>query len=148
MGSIRDTLMNTLVTRINAISGISCALRSRSNTVDSAVTAIVYPDSEDTRLANAYAYDASLRVEVLLIVRAEDASADVDASNEYRYLDRMLVEVQKVVHTPDSWGASPTFTDVEMTGHVVEDPSEDNELMARLSIQFTYRHNYQDPTAQ
>ena len=145
MASIRDTLLTTLVTRINAISGITCVLRSRSNTVSDAVMAIVYPDSEDTHLANAYAYNASLRCEVLLIVRAEDADPSLDASNEYRYLDRMLVAVQKVIHTPDSWGVSPAFTDVEMTGHVVEDPSEENEMMARLSITFTYRHNYQDP---
>jgi len=147
MGSIRDGLLTTLVSRIDNISGVTCSLRSRANTISDAVTCIVYPDSEDTRLANAYAYDATLRCEVLIIVRAENATELTDGGNEYRYLDRMLVEVQKVVHTPDSWGSAPSFTDVEMTGHVMEDPSEENELSARLSVTFTYRHNYQDPTS-
>ncbi len=147
MASQRDVLLTTLVTRINAISGISASLRSSHQEVDSAVVAIVYPDSEDKRLANNNTYDATLRVGVMLIVRQEDADADLDDSNPYRYLDRMLVKVEKVIHNPDSWGINPDYTDVEMTGFEVEDPTDDNEFVTRLWIKIDYRHDYQDPEA-
>ena len=84
---------------------------------------------------------------MLLIVRQEDADSDLDASNPYRYLDRQLVKVEKVIHNPDSWGIDPDYTDVEMTGFEVEDPSDDNEFMCRLFITFQYRHDYQNPEA-
>jgi hypothetical protein len=145
VASIRDTLLTTLVTRIDAIDGVSCVLRSSRNEATSAVAVIVYPDGEDKELATNDQYQATYRVEALIIVREEDASEALDDSNPYRYIDRMITAIEKVVHTPDSWGIDPDYTDVVVGGHAVEDPSEDNELMARIFITFTYRHNYQDP---
>lgn len=147
MGSQRDTLLTTLVTRIDGISGITAQLRSSRQTVSDAVVAIVYPDSEDKELANSNTYLATYRCGVLIIVREEDADAVTDASNPYRYLDRMVTEVEKVIHTPDAWGVDPDYTDVQITGHEVDDPTDDNEFMARLLVEFKYRHDYQDPSA-
>lgn len=135
------------MSRLDAISGISAVLRSDRTNVTQPVVCIVYPDSEDKRLANSNTYDATYRVEVMVIVRQEDADAVTDAGNPYRYLDRMVTQVEAAVHTPDSWGIDPDYTDVMVTGHEVQDPSEDNEHAARVFIEFRYRHDYQDPTA-
>ncbi len=145
MASIRDSLLTTLVSRINAISGITGQLRGSYQTLTQPVVGIVVPVGEDKRLANNNTYDANYRCEVMIIVRQEDAQADTDDSNPFRYLDRMITEVEKVVHTPDSWGVSPDYTDVEITGHEVDEPTDENEYVARLFITFTYRHDYQDP---
>lgn len=147
MPSQRDTLLTTLVTRLDSIAGISAVLRSDRTNVNAAVVAIVYPDSEDKRLANSNTYDATYRVEVMVVVRQEDADGVTDGGNPYRYLDRMVTLIESAVHTPDSWGIDPDYTDVMVTGHEVQDPSEDNEHAARVFIEFRYRHDYQDPSA-
>jgi hypothetical protein len=153
MTSIRYQLLNELVARVDAITDVGCVLRNITNQVDQAVMCIAYPEGEEMQLANTNSYNASFRVEVMVIVRVEDADDTLDgdgtagSANPYRYIDRMLTEVQKVVHTPDQWGTVPDFTDVAMTGHVVEDPTEANELEARLFIEFSYRHDYQNPGA-
>jgi hypothetical protein len=59
----------------------------------------------------------------------------------------MVTEVEKAIHTPDSWGIDPDYTDVSITGHEVDDPTDDNEFVARVGITFQYRHDYQDPAA-
>ena len=146
MGSQRDTLLTTLVTRVNGIDGVTGQLRNSRQAVTDAVVAIVYPESEDKQLANSNTYDATFRCVVLVIVREEDADAVTDDSNPYRYLDRMVMEVERAVHTPDTWGVDPDYTDVLVTGHEVEDPTDDNEFVARVFIEFRYRHDYQDPS--
>jgi len=146
VGSQRDTLLTTLVTRVNGIDGVTGQLRNSKQTVTDAVVAIVYPESEDKQLANSNTYDATFRCVVLVIVREEDADAVTDDSNPYRYLDRMVMEVERAVHTPDTWGVDPDYTDVLVTGHEVEDPTDDNEFVARVFIEFRYRHDYQDPS--
>lgn len=147
MASQRDVLLTTLVTRLDGLSGISATLRNSSQTVTAAVLAIVYPDNEDKRLANSNTYDATYSVEVMVIVREEDADAVTDGGNPYRYLDRMVTKVEQAIHTPDSWGIDPDYTDVQITGHQVEDPTDDNEFVARVFVEFRYRHDYQDPEA-
>lgn len=145
MTTIRMTIMQALVARIDAITGWSAALRGTSNDIDAAVFGIVYPVSEDKQLANSAEYDATLRVEVAIIVRTEDVT-DQQEFNPYIMLDERVAQVEQVVHAPDSWGISPAFTDVVVTGHTVEDPTEENELMARVFITFRYRHDYQNPS--
>jgi hypothetical protein len=145
--TIRATLLKELVSRIDALDDWTAALRGKSNTVASGAHAIVYQDAEDKRFANSNAYQATLRVIVLVTVRVEDADAIIDEGNGYLYLDRRVGEIEAVVHSPDSWGASPLFNDVMVTGHDVMDPERETELMARVFVDFKYRHDYQDPSA-
>lgn len=147
MASIRDSILTTLVTRLSSIPGWTSALRSGENPITGPVCAIVYPVGETKRLANSQAYDCSYRVEVAIVCRSEDASPSLDGGNPFRYLDRMLTEAEKRIHAPDSWGMDPAFTDVQIDGHEVLDPTEDNELLVRLLLTFRYRHDYQDPGA-
>lgn len=148
MASIRDNILTALVTRLDAITGWTTQLRGSVNIAgDNGVVAIVAFVSEDKRLAASTVYTATMQVEVLITGRAEDADATADDGNPYRYLDRLVVLAEKAIHTPDSWGVTPDFTDVVVTGHEVLDPSESNEVAAVLRLQFTYRHDYQNPEA-
>ena len=70
-----------------------------------------------------------------------------DRHERFTYLDRMVVEVEKAVHTPDEWSVVPSFERLTVTGHEVSDPDEGNELGALIFIEFKYRHDYQDPEA-
>lgn len=148
MTSIRDNLCNALVARIAAIDTTwDAQLRSTANQTQDGkqVLAIVAMVNEAKQLAGSDAYSATLNVEVLIVGNAEDADATLDAGNPFRYLDRLVADVERVVHAPDAWGVDPDYTDVQVTGHTVLDPSEDNTVAAVLAITFTYRHHYQDP---
>lgn len=147
MPSIRDGLLTALVARVDGITGISAELRGARNTMPSKVHAVVFPLGEDKDLANSHSYLANYQVGIALTVRREDADATLDGGNPYRYLDRQVTAVEQVIHAPDSWGVSPDFTDVVVTGHEVEEPTETNEYQAVISLRFTYQHDYQDPTA-
>jgi len=145
VASIRDQILHTLTTRLSAVSGWSAQLRGAVNYADAAVRAVVFFVSEDKTIANNTQYIATMQAGVLLTVRTEDADATVDAGNPYRYLDRMVVEVERTIHDPDAWGIDPDYTDAMVMGHEVADPDEQNELQAVIRLQFRYRHDYQDP---
>lgn len=147
MASIRDNILNALVTRLATISGWNVQLRGSVNTADAPVKAVVFFVAEDKRLANAESYIATMQVAVFITARAEDAHSTIDAGNPYRYLDRLVVLAEKKIHDPDSWGLDPDFTDVVVNGHDVADPTEENEVTALMRMTFTYRHDYQDPEA-
>lgn len=133
--------------RLAAISGWVAVLRGSETSIQAPIVAIVVPIGEEKNLANSQSYDARWRLEVVLVARAENADPSLDGGNAYRYLDRLVVEVERVVHDPDSWGFSPTFTDVQVDGHEVLDPDENNEVVGRVFMTFRYRHDYQDPEA-
>jgi hypothetical protein len=145
VASIRDRILAELVTRIDGIDGVTGTLRDMSNQRPDGPTAFVYPEGEEKELATADTYEATFRVEVALIVSISDADEVVDGGNAYRYLDRMVVEIEKVVHAPDTAGIVPGFSDVVVAGHDVEGPDETGELGAFISLSFSYRHHYQDP---
>lgn len=146
MPSIRITLQQDLVARLGAIAGWTATHRGRENPVASPVHAIVYPASEDKELATIDTYQCSLRVEVMIVARVENTDATLDAGNPYFYLDRLVAAAESVLHVPDSWGPAPGFADVRVDGHEVADPTEDNELVARLFITFKYRHLISNPS--
>lgn len=147
MTTIRRSLLTSLVSRLDALVDISAALRGQENTVDAACKAIVWPESEDKSLSTSTTYLSTFRVEIAVIVREEDADPATDLGNAYLLLDRRVGQIEAAIHTPDSWGPAPQFTDVFVAGHQVMDPSESNEFMAKVSVVFRYRHDYQDPGA-
>lgn len=142
--TIRKTLLKALVARIDALPGWTVGLRGTENAVAGPVHAIVVQDGEDKTIANSQSYNATLRVSVVVMVRAEDADETLDDGNAFLYLDRKMSEIENVLHDPDAWGVNPGFTEVRCVGHEVADPSDANELMARVLVRFTYRHDYQD----
>lgn len=147
MASIRVNLMLALRDRINAITGIACGLRDTENELASSpVVVILFPDGENKNIATSEQYQSNYRLEALIVCRPEDADPTIDEGNAYLYLDRNIVLVEKVVHSPDEWG-DVDVTDVQITGHTIEDPGDGTEIAARLFIEFDYRHNYQDPEA-
>jgi hypothetical protein len=148
MASIRDNICNALVARLAAINGWKASLRGASNdNDDNEVQAVVFFVSEDKRIRGNQHYDATMQVVVMIECRMEDADPVADAGNPYRYLDRLVTEAEKTIHSPDAWGLSPDFTDVAIGGHDVSDPTENNTLTALLRVTFNYRHDYQNPEA-
>tara|TARA_R110000796_G_scaffold229663_2_gene347055 strand:+ start:814 stop:1257 length:444 start_codon:yes stop_codon:yes gene_type:complete len=146
MASIRDNLVTTLVARIDAVDGFTGYLRDQRNQATTPVVCIVAPDSEDKQLATNGEYNCTYRCEVVIVAREEDADDEIDGGNSFRYLDRLITQVEMLIHNPDSWGVSPDYTDVQITGSEVADPDESNELYARVFVQWSYRHDYQDPS--
>ncbi|MFN3242069.1 MAG: hypothetical protein ACE37K_11200 [Planctomycetota bacterium] len=145
MASIRDRILMELVTRIDAIEGMTGTLRDMRNTRPDGPTAYVHPDGEDKELGTSETYEATFRVEVTLVVSVGDADEVTDGGNAYRYLDRMVTEIEKVVHAPDTAGTVPGFSDVVVAGHEIEGPDDKGELGAFIGLTFSYRHHYQDP---
>jgi hypothetical protein len=145
VASIRINLLLALRDRIDAITGTTCALRDTENDFsETEATAIVYPEGESKSIGTQEQYQASYQTEVLLVCKPELADPVLDEGNAFVYLDRKLTEIEKVVHNPDEWG-DVDVTDVEITGHTVEDPGDGTEVAARIFIAFQYRHHYQDP---
>lgn len=151
MASIRDNILGALVARLDAITGWNGQLRSATNVMEPASTekvlAIVAFLNEDKELSNSQQYAATMQVLVYIVANIEDADPTLDGSNPYRYLDRLVALAESTVHAPDSWGIEPGFTDVQIRGHDVSDPTEANQVTAELRLVFTYRHDYQDPGA-
>ena len=147
MGSIRDNILTALVSRLATIPGWDAQLRGVENTSATGVTAVVSFLTEEKQFANNEQYDCSMEVVVWIIGHVEDASVSLDASNAYRYLDRLVTLAEKKVHAPDSWGLNPDFTDVRINGHDVRDPEDESTVEALLRLTFTYRHQLANPEA-
>lgn len=147
MASIRMQLMTTLVARLATLPGWSVRLRDLENESGTgAVQCVVYPVSEDKRLATNDSYICTLLVGVEITARGEDASATIDGGNPFRYLDRLLVLAESQVHQPDLWSSAPGFTDVAVNGHDIDQVSGDpTSVEAFLRLTFTYRHSYLSP---
>jgi hypothetical protein len=147
MASIRMQLMTTLVARLATLPGWSARLRDVENESGTgAVQCVVYPVSEDKRLATNDSYIATLQVGIYIEARSENASATLDGGNPFRYLDRLLVLAEELVHQPDLWGAAPGFTDVVVNGHELDQAEGDpTSVEAFLRLTFTYRHSYLSP---
>lgn len=148
MASIRDNILQALVTRLATISGWTVRLRAVENPEgNQPIVATVYPVSEDKAIANSDTYECTLRVGVHIVARIENTSPTTDGGNPFRYLDRLLVLVEKKIHAPDSWGLQPEFTRVEVNGHdidVVDDP-DPTSVEAFVRLTFQYRHRFDDP---
>lgn len=147
MASIRMTILQALVTRLATISGFTVRLRDvELPTGNAPVVAVVWPVSEDKVLANSEAYDCTLQVGVWVTCRTGDADATLDGSNPFRYLDRLLTQVEAKIHAPDSWGINPSFTDVVVNGHDVDEVEGDQfSVDGFVRLTFTYRHHASSP---
>ena len=148
MATIRANILQSLVTRLATISGWTVRLRDVENVDSNApVIAIVYPIAEDKQFDSSDAYLCTLRVGVLVTARIENAD-DVDSHNPFLYLDRLIAAIEKKVHSPDSWGADPSFSDLEVNGHEVDEVEGDpTSVIGFVRLTFRYRHKFQDPDA-
>ena len=149
MASIRLSILDALAARLATIPGWLARLRDVENAEGNApVVATVYFLDEDKRIANNRDYVATMQVGVELVARIEDASPTTDGGNAFRYLDRLVVLLEKKVHAPDSWGLEPDFTDVACNGHSVDNVEGDpTSVIAYVLLTFTYRHDFQNPEA-
>lgn len=153
MATIRQQIITEVVERLQAAQTEWSVQRRKvagNPANEAAVTAVVAFVNEDKAIANSDAYLATLQLLVALTVNVEDADTDpdVDDGDAYLYLDRMVAEVEKAMHTPDEWGPNPLFADIVVLGHDVPDPEgETTVLTANVRLQFRYRHHYQDPSA-
>lgn len=149
MTSIRDQILNELTTRLGTLTGWDAQLRGAVNasTSDAKVSAVVAFVTESKQIASTDKYTATMQVGVLVTVNHEDADATLDDGNPFRYLDRQVVLVEQLVHTPDLWGPSPPFSYVEVNGHEVNPPDEETTATAFVRLTFLYRHQFDDPEA-
>lgn len=144
--SLRDQIMEAIVDELSNLAGWNVQRAGLRNTANEAVEAVVYLLGEEKDLASSNNDKtlAVLQVGILITVRAEDASPTTDASNAFRYLDRMVVLAEKQLVAAD-WSQSPGFTDFQLTGHDVAEPTEVNEAKARIRVTVKYRHQFDDP---
>lgn len=148
MATIRANILGALITRLQAISGWNVQLRGAENTGNHPITAIVYMLGEDKAIATNQAYDCTMTVGVEVEANVVDADPDLDDGNPFLYVDRLVAEVEKTIHVPDSWGLSPDLTDVRIDGHDVADPPTEEEWMrvqALVRLTFRYRHSIESP---
>lgn len=140
--SIRVRIQQALVERLATATGWDVQLRGRENASPALPHAIVYQIAESKDVANNLEYSAVLEIGVLVVIRPEEEPTE---TNPYLQLDRAISAVEQVIHSPDSWGLDPDFTDVQILGHEVSEPTEDTEPMGWVRLQFKYRHNIETP---
>ena len=156
MASIRWTILQALEQRLATLDRWHPTLRRDlvqwPANVD--VLALIYALGESKTLAASNLYDATLTVGVEIFGKTADADDTLDgdgtagSANPYSYLDRLVVQAEQLIHTPDAWGLDPAFTDVRVEGHDIfrqEDGQENYQVSALLRLTFNYRHSIEDP---
>lgn len=157
MASIRWTILQALEQRLATLAGWHPTLRRDlvQWPADVDVLALIYALGESKTLASSNLYDATLTVGVEITGKVDDADDTLDgdgtagSANPYSYLDRLVVQAEQLIHTPDAWGLDPAFTDVRVEGHDIAAPEEGQETYqvgALLRLTFQYRHSIEDPT--
>jgi hypothetical protein len=141
MASLRDQIAGRLVARLAANSGWTATMRAGEEVASVPVLAVVAIMGESKRPIDSLFYACSLRLQVMLVVRREDADAELDGSNPVRYLDRIIATAERSVHSAP-W---PNEEEPTIEGHEVEPPSDSHDFAAYLSVQVEYRHNRNDP---
>jgi hypothetical protein len=149
MVSVRVALLDALVARLATITGWTARLDNGENREGNApIVANVFMVDEDKQLANSDHYLATLQVGVQVCARRDRADATLDGGNPWKYLDRLVVLLEKKVHAPDSWGVNPDYTEVVINGHTpYAIDGDETTVYADVLITFTYRHSYLNPEA-
>ena len=143
MASLRDQIAEQLRTRLASISGwtavrIGKPLVRNQLGVVAGVTILGETKEPHSQLL----YACVLRLGIEIVVKQEDADATLDDGNPLRLLDRMVAQAEAVVHaTP--W---PNEEIATLTGHVVQQPENQNLFIAQVTLEVPYRHNWDDPT--
>lgn len=141
MASLRDALAQILVSRLAALPGWTALRGGRDQASNAGVLALVHQISESKQAANTHFYACSLRLGVIVRSGAELASASLDGGNPQRYLDRLVADVERAVHS-SPW---PSETIVNIEGHEVAPPSESSVVEALVTVRCDYRHAFDDP---
>lgn len=143
MASKRRVYLQELVDRLSALDGVEAQLRSdevRGSTAE--WLAIVFSRGEDKRPIDTMAYACTLRVGVLVRVRAEDATEAEHDGNAWNLLDDKVAEIERTVHA-DEW---PDEAIVTLVGHDTAPPATvGNMPEATVNITIDYRHDWNDP---
>lgn len=149
MPMIRDSILDALVARLAAgLPTWTVALRDLNNS-GTFPMAIPYYVAEDKRDGGNNAYDCSIGIAIEISGAPEDADPDEDGGNPFKYLSRLVGQVESLIHTPDEWAGDPGFTDVRIDGHdVAETEDEDLAVSALLRLTFTYQHPLSGPEVQ
>jgi hypothetical protein len=142
MASLRDQIADRLRARLAAIPGWFATMRNGEEVGNSSpVLAVVALMGESKRPVDTLFYACTLRLQVSLIVRREDADPVLDGGNPVRYLDRIVATAERAVHAAP-W---PNEEMPTIEGHEIEPPSDSHDFFAYLSVQVDYRHNLADP---
>ncbi len=146
MASLRDRILEELAERIGAIgNGWVATTRKQRNPHTGEKQAIVLDERETKTSVNNWFYDCDLFIVVVLRARWEKAEPDPFNGDVFRYLDAMVVDVEKVVHaSPIEWGINGV-TDVQVSGHDKEPPAKENIVRAFVRVRVRYRHNFDNP---
>lgn len=142
MASLRDQLVDALVTRIAGLAGWTARRVAGREVLNAPKLALVTIVDEDKEPESQLFYQCTLHVLVMIRGRQEDATALAHGSNPFRYLDELVAQVEGVVHTPQAW---PHEAIVSLQGHEILGPDEENGLHASLRLVIEYRHNFADP---
>lgn len=156
MATIRKTILEALRTRLATLPDWDVTLRRDVDKRGAEkVRATVWMLGEENQFAGSNSYDVALTAAVQIeadVVHAdddEDGDGTPGSANPYSYLDRRVAEAETLIHTPDSWGLDPAFTDVIVNGHDVADPEpgeEPHTVAALLRLTFRYRRTIEDPS--
>lgn len=148
--SIRDQILEALVVRLRAqLTGWTVG-RDDGRNAGGTPQAIVFGlGSQNDRTlrgdgAGELVYAVRYRAGVFLRVGVEDADAVTDGGNVFRYLDRVVRQVEAaIVHAP-TWAAIDAQVRFDLLGHDVAELEEEDptELSAVVGIEFQFDESF------
>lgn len=141
MASLRDELLEHLVSRIAALPGWTARRVSGQETTNVPRLALVVLVDEDKQPRDTWHYECRANVLVLVRGRQEDAGEE-HGGNPLRYLDELVAQIEDVVHGPVTW---PQEAIVSLQGHEVLGPDEGNGVHAAVQLLIQYRHDFSSP---
>ena len=150
MASLRDQILEAGAARINALGGGWVATTRNVRTPQAGEKQAILVDERENKVGqDSWYYAAELQVAVVIRARVEKAAGGTFGGDVYRYLDALVVEVEKVVHadpTPFSWGVAGV-TAIDVMGHTKFEPDKNNIAVAKVDLKVRYRHDFANPEA-
>jgi hypothetical protein len=141
--SIRDQIAQTLVAQLAQLDGWSVERRDVVTSLTfEGRKAIVNVLGESKRPRGVLTYACTLRLGVTVVAKREDADPVLDGSNECRYLDRSVMDIERAVHAA-SW---PYDVRATLSGHEAAPPAESNLIVAGVEVSVEYEHDFNDPS--
>lgn len=143
MPTIRDTIQEQLLARLQALPGWTAARRVPGEGDANRARVALLLDAGETALAgDTMTVQKELLLNVAVMVRAEDAPAELGGNAE-RYLADEMAKVEAALFTP-AWLPGGEELRPRSGGVVAE--ADGNQIKGLIQLAVVYRHNIGDPS--